>query len=93
MRTHPADGEHCVVRRDLLCPSVSSTAVGEEDDNACQEGDAGHGENELLWPGIGVVCPGRLVALVRQSLGGVEDGEGGGKHGEDDESTAEVDAT
>ena len=40
---YPAKREHGVIGRNLLGSPMSSAAVGEEDDDAGQKGDAGHG--------------------------------------------------
>jgi hypothetical protein len=72
---------------------VSSAAVSEEDGDTDGEREAGHAEDEELGPGLGVGCPRGEGVLAREGLGGVEDGEGGGDHGEDDEGAAEVDTS
>ena len=88
----PADGEEGVVHAHLLGPPMSAAAIADEDEDADGEGDAGGGENELLWPRVGFRRPWGHAVLCWESLGGVEDGEGGGQHGEDDQAAAEVDA-
>lgn len=72
---------------------MSTAAVGQEDDDAGEQGEAGHGEDELLGPAVGALGPGGHAAVVGQGSRGVEDGEAGGHHGKDDEGAAEVDAT
>lgn len=93
MKTYPTDSEHGVISSNLLSPSVTTSAVGSENDDTSSEGDTGHSKNELLRPGIGVLGPGRHSALIRQGLGSVEDGEGCREHAENDERAAEVDTT
>lgn len=70
---------------------MSSAAVSDENQDTCEERDASHGKNEFLRPIVGALWPSRLVALVRERFGHIENGEGSGEHGENDEGAAEVD--
>ena len=72
---------------------MASTAVGKEDDDACKKSEAGHDEDKYLWPSVGTLCPRRQTVLVREGLGGVEDGEGSREHRQNDERTTKVDTT
>lgn len=90
---YPSDGKHGVIGADFLGPSMSSSAVREKDNDTCQERHAGHGKNQLLWPGVGVLGPRRHFALVRECLGDVENGKRRGNHSEDDEGAAKADAS
>lgn len=93
MRTHPSNSKHGVVCSDLLSALVSSTAVGDKYDDTSEKRNTSHGQDEDLGPSLGVLCPGGHPAVVGQGPSRVEDGQGCGKHGEDDEGAAEVDAT
>ena len=88
--TYPAQSKHCIVSSHFLCPAVTSSTVGQEYNDAGNESNTGHGKNELLGPGLGVLSPRGFVVLVSEGLGGVENGESSRKHGEDDEGTTEV---
>lgn len=91
--THPSDREHSVVCSDLLSSLVSSTTVGNEDDDASEQRNASHRKNEDLWPLFGVLSPRRHSAVLGEISGRIEDCEHGGKHGKDDERATEVDAS
>ena len=95
VKTYPADGKHGVVSVDFLGPLVSTAAVGQEDQDANEKRETSHGKRQLLWPRrlVRVGSPWGHAALRRERLGGVEDGERGGQHGEDDERTAEANPT
>lgn len=66
LRTYPSNGKHGVVRADFFCSAMTASTVCEKDNDACQEGYAGHGKNQLLWPGVCVGGPGGHLALIRQ---------------------------
>lgn len=72
---------------------MSSAAVCDKDQDRDSERHAGHGEDELLGPGVGSVGPRGHLALLGERLCGVEDGKGRRQHGEDDERAAEVDTS
>lgn len=91
--SYPAKREHGVIGSNLLGSPMSSAAVGEEDDDTGHNGDAGHGEDKLLRPSVGLFGPGRHGAVVGEGPGGVEDGEGSGEHRQDNEGAAEVNTT
>ena len=87
----PAHGEKRVVHANLLRPVMTAAAVTDKNTNADEKRDAGAGEDDVLRPGVGAAGPGRKIVHGREMAGGVEDGKRGRKHGEDDETAAEVD--
>lgn len=89
----PADREQSVIDADLLRSPVTTTAVANKDTNADDERDTSTGENDFLRPGVCVVGPSRKTAHRCKSLGGVENGERGRDHGQDNQGAAEVDTT
>ena len=72
---------------------MTTTAIPNKDKHTNGEGDARGGEDNFLWPRVCVACPWRQTVLSWESLGGVENGERGRKHGKDDQTAAEVDTT
>ena len=87
-----AEAEGRVVHGRLARLAVAAAPVRVEDDDADGQRDARNAQQRDLRPGLLAGRPRRQVAARRQRLGRVEDGEGGGQHGEDDERAAEVDA-
>lgn len=87
----PAHGEKRVVHAYLLRPVMTTAAVTDKDTDADEERDAGAGENDVLRPGAGAFGPCGKTVHGRETSGSVEDGERCRKHGEDDETAAEVD--
>lgn len=75
MTTYPSDSKHGIVRADLFSAAMTSAAVADKDGDGDCKRETGHGEDELLCPGISSVGPGRHCALRGEALGGVEDGE------------------
>lgn len=89
----PAHGEKRVVHANLLRPVMTTTAVTDKDTDADEERNTGAGEDDVLRPGVGVGRPGGKTVHGGKMSGSVEDGERGRKHGEDNETAAEVDTT
>lgn len=85
-----ADREHRVISGCLFGSSVAAAPVADEDENGGDEGDAGDAEEGNGGPACCAFGPGRQVIAGWEVLGGVEDGECGGEHGEDDEGAGEV---
>jgi hypothetical protein len=91
--TYPANGEHGIVGPDFLGTSMTTTTVGDKNNDTSDQRDACHGKNELLGPGAGVLSPRGHLALIRQSLGSVEDCKRSREHGKDDKRAAKVNTT
>jgi hypothetical protein len=87
------NSEHGVVDGCLLGSVVSTTPVGPEDDQGESKRNTGNRETDILGPCLGACGPGWKVVTLRQGLGSVEDGEGCRKHGKDDKTAREIDAT
>ena len=87
-----AEGEAGVVDGCFLRFVVPTSPVAVEDEEAHRQGYAGDAEDDDLRPRLLTRGPGGEVVARGQSFRGVEDGEGGTDHGEDDETAAEVDA-
>ena len=85
------NGEDGVVDGGFFGSSVAAAEVGEDDAEGHGEGDAGDAEEGYLGPCFLTLCPGWEFASWGNGFCGVEYGEGGGEHGEDDETAAEVD--
>ena len=87
-----ADGEDGVVHCGFGCSAVARAPVGGDDDDGEDQRDDGYGEDGVLGPGLGGGGPGGEVVAWWKVARGVEDGEGGAEHGEDDERAGEVGA-
>lgn len=87
----PANSKERVVHANLLRPLMTPTAVTNEDTDADEQRDARAGENDVLRPRVGASGPGGKAVHGRKMSGSVKDGKRGRKHGENDETAAEVD--
>ena len=85
-----ADGEDGVVDCGFLGAAVAPAGVAVEDHDGHKEGEAGDAEEEDGGPFGGVLCRWCEGVAGWEAARGVEDGEGGGEHAEDDERTGEV---
>jgi hypothetical protein len=88
-----ANSEDGIVCGDFLGSIVTSLEVCNHDNHRHEERDTGDGQDQDLWPNLGVFGPCWEVVSWCESLGGVEDGEGGCNHGQDDQTAGEVDAS
>ena len=77
----------------LFCLVMTLSSICDQDENTHEERNAGNDENGDLRPDWGVLGPRWEVVPGSEVLGCVEDGEGGGKHGQNDETAGEVDST
>lgn len=87
------NSEDSVVSGDLFGSMVTSSPVGDDDDDGHEQRNASDGKQKDLRPNFGVVGPCRKTVSGCKSLGGVEDGECGCDHGKNDERAGKVDAS
>lgn len=55
--TYPANGEHGIVGTDFLGTSMTTSTVGDENNNTSDKRHACHGKNKFLGPCAGVLGP------------------------------------
>jgi hypothetical protein len=88
-----ANGEDSVVSCYFFGPIVASSKVCNHDNDGHDQRDTGDGEDDDLRPNLGVFGPWWKVVSWCEGLCGVEDGECGCNHGEDNQTAGKVDAS
>lgn len=87
------DGEDSVVDSSFFGAFVTSPPVGVENAKGKDQRDAGNGQQQDLWPWLGIGRPGGQAVSGGKRSGGIEDHKGSGNQGENDQGAGEVDAT
>lgn len=87
-----SDSKDSVVSSDFLCFPVTAFPVGDDDNDGDDEGESGDAEKQDLGPDHGILSPWRKAVSWCEMFCGVEYGECGCNHGENDETAGEVDA-
>ena len=87
------DCKDSVVDSSFFGAFVASPPIGVEDAEGKDQRDAGNGQQQDLRPWLGIGRPGRQAVSGGKRFGGVEDHEGSGNQGENDQRAGEVNAT